>query len=266
MASSSLGISFGNTGLYYHVGARSAFRLVLKGLLALDEAPCRPDALTIGKLLVTCPLDGEPTLLRRHPSLAARSRRHDRVRQSRRAKVLAHGGVSRGKAELRWRVRRRLRRRLLRGGALSYSGPAFGRAFHAVAASTPPRSRRSPRRSCEGAESDCSRTLHVPTYDIEGLTGPTGFGDERPFVELDAAYVGNLDVRYVSADEISPIAGVRRGLVVHDEPQFRAGNYYWITAILRAAQRDASACCLPGKAVTSRSRGPATARTHSCRS
>ncbi len=87
----------------------------------------------------------------------------------------------------------------------------------------------------------------VPLYQTEGLTGPNRYGDESPLVEADRQFIGNLDVHYIRAENVSLLAGMEHDLELHDSPTHAAGNMFWIYALLQAAQQQGLGVLLTGQ-------------------
>ena len=59
--------------------------------------------------------------------------------------------------------------------------------------------------------------------------------------------MGNIDVNYVRAENVSPLDGIERVLDILDEPQHAAANFYWITAIFDAARKQNTGALLTGQ-------------------
>ena len=75
----------------------------------------------------------------------------------------------------------------------------------------------------------------VPLHSVEyGRT--RSFYDESPYVAANSDYMGNVDVHYIRAEEVSPLAGTRRMLELLEEPSHAPGNFFWIAALLARAQ------------------------------
>jgi asparagine synthase (glutamine-hydrolysing) len=88
----------------------------------------------------------------------------------------------------------------------------------------------------------------VPIFDTHHLPMSGRYGDETPLVELARQFMGNLDVHYVRAENFGPLAGLARGLDVHDSPSHAAGNLFWIHALLEEARRQGLGALLIGQA------------------
>lgn len=77
--------------------------------------------------------------------------------------------------------------------------------------------------------------VSVPLHAVE-YGRPRCFHDESPYVEANRGYMGNVDVHYIRAEEVSPLAGARQLLELLQEPAHGPGNYYWMAAILVRAR------------------------------
>jgi asparagine synthase (glutamine-hydrolysing) len=86
----------------------------------------------------------------------------------------------------------------------------------------------------------------VPIAPTEGLVG-WHLGDETPLIEATARFVGNIDVNYIHARDVSPVAAIERALSIHDQPLHAAGNMYWIMALLEAARGQGLGAVLTGQ-------------------
>ena len=58
----------------------------------------------------------------------------------------------------------------------------------------------------------------VPKFQTSDTDGRTQFGDERPFVELIRRHCRNIDVAYLTADDVSPVEGMRQMLRMCGDP------------------------------------------------
>jgi asparagine synthase (glutamine-hydrolysing) len=86
----------------------------------------------------------------------------------------------------------------------------------------------------------------VPLTDSTQYTGDH-FGDEYPFAAATAQAAGNVDLYAVLAENLSPIAGIRRQLEILDEPNHGAGNAYWILETMRLARAQGFRVLLTGQ-------------------
>ncbi len=87
----------------------------------------------------------------------------------------------------------------------------------------------------------------VPRYDVTGCIDPQRCGDETPFVEALCRHVGSIDVTYVDAANISPLAGIERVLDILEQPEMAAANFHWMVALLESAQRQRVGTLLTGQ-------------------
>lgn len=66
-------------------------------------------------------------------------------------------------------------------------------------------------------------------------------------IEATAEFVGNIDLNYITAREVSPIAGLERALSILDQPLHGAGNLFWITTLMAEAQSQDLGALLTGQ-------------------
>ena len=76
----------------------------------------------------------------------------------------------------------------------------------------------------------------VPICDVDNFVSKQLFGDEMPFAKATADYAGNVDIHPISAENTSPLAGIKRSLDIHEEPGHAAGNAFWIVSLLDTAK------------------------------
>jgi asparagine synthase (glutamine-hydrolysing) len=86
----------------------------------------------------------------------------------------------------------------------------------------------------------------IPINDTSELTGNI-FGDESNLAGETARFMGNIEHILMDARQITPLAGIQRALALHDEPGHAASNYFWLTAILLAAQARGHGALLTGQ-------------------
>ena len=236
----------GNTGLYYYTDSRClAFAVSLKGLLALPEVPQRPNSQTIAELLVAWPVQGAPTcyegILRLPPAHTMTAT--PQTVEVKRYWYLEHTPDLRLGSDEEYleaflevfteSVRCRLRCSAPVGVTLS-GGLDSG----SVAALAAGELRKQGQRLAAFSS--------VPIAPTEGLVG-WQLGDETPLIEATAEFVGNIDLNYITAREVSPIAGIERALSILDQPLHAAGNMYWITALHAEAQARGLGALLTGQ-------------------
>ena len=87
----------------------------------------------------------------------------------------------------------------------------------------------------------------VPAFSTAGAEAPNRFGDETPFVEANRQFMGNVDVQYIRARTVSPMAGMEHALALHEQPAYAPGNLFWIQALLETAQRGGVRILLTGQ-------------------
>jgi len=76
----------------------------------------------------------------------------------------------------------------------------------------------------------------VPLYDITGLVPKNRIGDEGPLAQALADKMGNIDITFCRAENISPLEGVEKVFKIHDQPGFATGNAYWLVNIFTESQ------------------------------
>ena len=237
----------GNTGLYYYSDSRSlVFASSLKGLLALPEVPQRPNPLTIAQVLVSWPADGAPTcyedILRLPPAHAMTVT--PKGIEVKRYWYLEHTPDLHLRTDEEYleafleifteAVRCRLRCSAPVGATLS--GGLDSSSVAALAA-------------LELAKHGqrLAAFSSVPIAATEGLVSSGSFGDETPFIEATAQAVGNIDLNYIDARDVSPVAAIERSLFILDQPLHAAGNMVWITALWAKAQKQGMGAMLTGQ-------------------
>ena len=87
----------------------------------------------------------------------------------------------------------------------------------------------------------------IPIYDTQSTTSRGRYGDESSLVEFNCQFIGNLDVHYIRAENVSPLAGMVRVLELHDGPMHAAGNMFWIYALLETARQQGLSALLTGQ-------------------
>lgn len=87
----------------------------------------------------------------------------------------------------------------------------------------------------------------IPVVDTTPFTGRHRFGDESVFARATAACAGNIDVAWIRAEGVSPMAGIERMLEIHDEPGHGAGNQFWIVDLLDTARAGSFRVLLTGQ-------------------
>jgi asparagine synthase (glutamine-hydrolysing) len=226
----------GTTGLYFHANARFfAFASSFKGMLALPEVPRRLNELRIAQILVSWAEEGQATCyldIRRLPPAHALTVTPAGTRVRRYWHLEATPPLRLGSDEQYVEAFRdlyaeavRCRLRSLRPVGVMLSGGLDSGSVAALAA-----------RELLAQGQRLPAFSSVPFYDTAGLVKPYQFGDERPFIEATRRQAGNLEVTYSRAEQVSPLEGIRRALILHDEPGHAAANYYWMVALLEKAR------------------------------
>lgn len=86
----------------------------------------------------------------------------------------------------------------------------------------------------------------APLYDINGLVPDGRCGDESPYVNMIAEMSNHIDVNFVTAKNISPLAGIKYFIDILEQPIGAASNAYWIIALLQTAQQKKIGTLLSG--------------------
>ena len=236
----------GNTGLYYYTDARGiAFASSLKGLFALPEVPHRPNPQTIAEVLVAWPAHGAPTcyegILRLPPAHAMTvTQKTVEVKRywylERTPDLLLSSDDDYLEAFLEvYGEAVRCRLRCSDPVGVTLSGGLDSGSVAALAAEE--LGKRNQRLAAFSS---------VPIANTEGLVG-WHVGDETPFIEATAEFSGNIDLNYIDATEVSPVAGIERALSIHDQPTHGATSMYWITALMGEAQKQGLGAILTGQ-------------------
>ena len=237
----------GLTGLYYVSTPRLfAFASSIKALLALPEVPCRPNLRRVAHVLAAWREEGAPTCyegIRRLPPAHAMAVTPERAVVERywyledtpRLELGSDQEYLEAFLEL-YAEAVRCRLRSHRAVGVMLSGGLDSSSVAALAA-----------RQLGGDGRGLAAFTSVPIHDSSGTTGRGRFGDERPFVEATARWVGNLDLHWITAAEVSPIAAMRKGLELHAEPGHAAANYFWILDLLGSARERGVATLLTGQ-------------------
>lgn len=227
--------AFGNTALYYHCTPHAILvGSSLKELLSLPEVPQRPNLLRVAQVVTSSCTDGTSTgyegilLLPPAHTLTAQDGKVTTQRywfpenlpplKLRSDEEYAEAFL----AVYDLAVLARLEGGRRVGGTLS--GGLDSGSVCALAA-------RELKRHGQRLPVFASVPLHAVEYGR-----PRSFHDESPFVEANRAHLGNVDVHYIRAEEVSPLAGTFRMLELLNEPSHAPGNFYWIAALLAQAQ------------------------------
>jgi asparagine synthase (glutamine-hydrolysing) len=236
----------GNTGLYYYTDSRGlSFASSLKGLLALPEVPQRFIPLTIAQLLVAWPMQGESTcydgILRLPPAHAMtvtpqgiEVKRYWYLEHTPDLHLSTDDDYVEAFLEI-FTEAVRCRLRCSAPVGVTLSGGLDSSSVAALAA-----------RDLAKRNQRLTAFSSVPTADTEGLIVER-MADETPLINATAQFAGNIDLNYVGARDVSPQAGIEQGLFILDQPVHAAGNMFWLTAIMKEAQRHGLGAVLTGQ-------------------
>jgi asparagine synthase (glutamine-hydrolysing) len=236
----------GNSGLYYYSDSRClAFASSIKGLLSLPDVPQRLNPLTIAQVLVSWPVIGTPTsyegILRLPPAHAmtvtpqgVEVKQYWYLEHTPDLHLSTDDDYVDAFLEI-YTEAVRCRLRCSAPVGVSLSGGLDSGSVAALAA-----------RELGKRNQRLTAFSSVPISNTEGLVG-WRLGDESPLINATAQFVGNIDLNYVEARDVSPIAGIEQALFIHDQPSHAAGNMYWLTALMADAQRQGVGAMLNGQ-------------------
>lgn len=227
--------AFGNTGLYYHCAPNTIyFSDQLKDLLSLPGVPKQPNLQQVAHILSSSAVDGTVTAYKdifRLPPAHTLIAQDGKVTTQRywfpeNLPPLALRSEEEYTEAFLAVYDRAVRARLEGGRPVggTMSGGLDSGSVCALAA-------RELKRRGQRLPVFASVPLHTVEYGR-----PRSFHDESPYVEANRAYLGNVDVHYIRAEEVSPLAAGRRMLELLDEPSHGPGNFYWIAALLGQAK------------------------------
>jgi len=225
----------GNTGLYYHSDSRSfAFASSLKGLLTLAETPRRPNPLAIAQVLTVWPAQGAPTCyegILRLPPAHAMTVKPSGVEVKRYWYVEdtpeLHLGTDDDYIDAFLEIYDEAVRARLRSSApvgITLSGGLDSGSVAALAA-----------RELRKRGQNLVALSSVPIASTKALF-KRGIGDETPFIEATAQFIGNIDLNYIDARGVSPVAAIDRALRMYEQPVHGVGNMYWLNTLMAEAK------------------------------
>jgi asparagine synthase (glutamine-hydrolysing) len=248
---------FGISSLYYYRGAGFlAFASSIKGLLALPQVPQQPNLLRIAQVLTAWPGDGILTgyegilqLPNAHTMTitadGTRTRRYWYPADTPPLRFASDDDYVEAFLEIYTEaVRCRLRTPPPpagggteggRIGATLSSGLDSG-SVCALAA-----------RELRARGGRLTAFTSIPIYPTAGLTGKNWYGNEAPLVEINRAFIPNLDVHYIRSENFGPLAGITRALALHDSPMHAGGNMFWVYDLLQTARRQGLGVLLTGQ-------------------
>jgi asparagine synthase (glutamine-hydrolysing) len=226
----------GNTSLYYTSDSRFfAFASSKKALLAIPGVSHEINELNLAQVLVSWPPDGEHTVYQsilRLPPAHSLVVTPDKL-QKRRYWKLEDAPIIHMKSEQAYiegflevysqAVRSRLRS--YRSLGVTLSGGLDSSSVTVVAA-----------RELRTQNLRLNAYTSVPLYEVSDAIVRNRFGDEGPLAHATTEFAGNVDLTAIYAQNVSPIAAIRRMLELHDAPEHAAGNHYWIVDLLHTAQ------------------------------
>lgn len=240
---------FGITSLYYCLTPEVfAFATDQRALLDLDLVPAEIDELYVAQVLVAWPAyEGERTVrtgIRRLPPAHTLSVKADRA-QTYQYWHLERTPPLRLKDRREYvegflevfdeAVRARLRRDEGGGMGSTLSSGLDSGSITATAA-----------RLLAGQGERLSAFTSVPIEPIEEGTEHWIF-DEWPLAHATARHAGNVDHHRVLAEDLTPVAGVRRHLAVQQEPCHAAVNAFWLHSLLEQARAAGCSVLLIGQ-------------------
>jgi asparagine synthase (glutamine-hydrolysing) len=237
----------GNTGVYYYRNSRFfAFSSCLKGLFALPDTPFEPNPLHIAQMLLKWPEHGESTCykdIKRLPPAHQITVTTDKYTKKRYWYLENTPPLSLDSDQKYVEVFMeifteavRCRMRSVRPVGVTLSGGIDSASVAVIAA-----------RDLKHAGKRLPAFSSVPLYDVEELTAPSHFGDERPFVEATSRHAGNIDVHFIRAEDVSPVQGIKRAIDIREEPGLAAANQYWIHSLLETARAQGIGGLLTGQ-------------------
>lgn len=237
----------GNTALHYYAGSQHfAFASSLNGLLALPFVPRQVNELFVAKVLTAWQPDGFETAYENIYCLppahtltvsagALRMHRYWFLENVPDVHLKNDAAYVETFVDLFTRaVKDRLR--AAQPIAATLSGGLDSSSVCAVAA-----------RDMRTRGETLTTYTSIPLQSVDDVVSANRFGDESPLVEQTRAFAGNIDAQYVRAENISPLAAVRRMLEMNLEPAHAAGNHFWIVALLETVQREGKGVLLTGQ-------------------
>jgi asparagine synthase (glutamine-hydrolysing) len=234
----------GMNPMYYHAGDSTfSFSTSIKGLLALSRIPKRPNLFHVAKTLATWGPDGVETAYEHLVRLPAghvlvvregklRLRRYWSPDPNRSVSLRSEDEYIEAFLEL-YGEAVRCRMRPPRTVGLTLSGGLDSGSVCALAA-----------REMRQSGKNLNTFSSAPLFECTPKKGR--FGDETPFIEANREFMGNLNVRYVRTENITPMAGIDRTLELLDDTVHGAGNMFWVFGILAAAREAGVGTLLTG--------------------
>jgi asparagine synthase (glutamine-hydrolysing) len=227
---------YGVTSLYYYADNRVfAFASSRKALLALALAPMEMDELYLAQVLTSSrAYHGERTI---HPSIKRLPPAHCLTVSPNRMDVECYWRLE-DLSELHLQKKEeyvdafkevfdeavRCRLRSDGGVAVTLSGGLDSGSVAVTAAGF-----------LRGARKRLTAFTSVPLSESDSFVGEMRFGNEYPFAQSTAQYVGNIDLYRITAETVTPVQAIRKMLSMGNEPGQAAANYYWLHALRKEA-------------------------------
>jgi len=238
---------YGNTGVSYTRGPGFfAFASSRKALLALSEVPQEPNLLRLAQVLTSWPGDGVLTayagIYRLPPAHCLSVAGGEvKIKQYWFAEQAREVHFPREEDYLEAFLEhydRAVRARLRSNTAISatLSGGLDSGSVCALAA-----------RELAQRGQRLAAFTSVPLENTSPYTTKHRFGDESEFAQATANQAGNINLTWIKAAGVSPLAGIARMLQVHDEPGHAASNQFWIVALLQRARERSFRVLLTGQ-------------------
>jgi asparagine synthase (glutamine-hydrolysing) len=240
----------GVSGLYYYASSHFfAFASSMKGLLALEEVPCRLNERRLARLLVVFSDPREENGAMVYEDVYRLLPANYLVVSSEHLEVGEYwrledaGEVRLGSDEeyvaafvdlYKGAVKRRMRSRQKVG--VSLSGGLDSSSVLTLAA---------------GAARDQDRRMaaytSVPCCDPQEAVPRDRMGDEWPLAHAASEFLENVDHHAVTAVDISPLQGIEKYLDLYEQASHAATNFYWVLAINAKAREDGVGVLLSGQ-------------------
>lgn len=79
---------------------------------------------------------------------------------------------------------------------------------------------------------------HIPLFKPSESLKNYRFGDERPYINAILEVYNNIESEFLTSQNISPLAGVKKSIDLYGEPIIGAGNLYWMIELFTTAVED----------------------------
>lgn len=237
----------GNTGISYIQGLGFfAFGSCKKALLALPDVHKRPNLLRVAQVLTSWPGDGVLTAyegIHRLPSAHCltvykrelKIKRYWFAENSPEIRFLSDEDYIEAFLEQYGRaVRARLRANSPVGSTLS--GGLDSGSVSVLAA-----------RELAKKGQRLAAYTSVPLMDVSPWAPSGRIGNESALAMATATHAGNIDINWIKAEKVSPLAGIKAALAIHDTPALAASNAFWLTYLLQTAKEHGHRVLLTGQ-------------------